>query len=629
MDIDDSEGGRRAFWELTLSLRMHAEEDIHQMEPDTQESSKRSRNVSLLAGTVLPLRSLRIVELVSGREKPKGFVPGYAIVRIKSKYVVDEAESATMLPFMECKLSYDQLLDQYDTTDIESAASLDALAEKLLTVGKKIDREGLIMTDPKKSTAEFSSATGKLTVVSIRPKLVKTAKKQLDNEDENSEKLILPRPDSQLYMGANLQGYVAQVDPRFGAFVRFLDGLTGLVPKLKGGNDLQLFSTVVMRIAALDVTTTPMKILLSRTKSNKNGESDETFEKIDIKVGDIIQQAEVDDLDFHRARLNIFDGKWARTDKIRARVHCTMAESKSSGKEEEEISETGKQTITPVHPFAKWSVGMKLSNLTVVAVNCRAGVYFVELTNRSTDNSKEATEQPPSFFYADSSQLSPGQQVSGIVSSADQTRGGLWMQLSPGLSAFLPALELSLNPKVLNNLAQSFHVGSRLECTVVDRAAWAKTRSKLFGRTAESKVDEKKYDLPFLSLLQEENGISKSLRGDLVIGRINRLLPATHAPALMLNLRGGFVARCCITELEEVDEWVNMPLGRVSEKNTTFSGDFDEMDLDTPVNGVDTTGSNEMRYVLKSHFAEGLHEWNARLHLIDCEISLLTKKCRY
>jgi hypothetical protein len=29
----------------------------------------------------------------------------------------------------------------------------------------------------------------------------------------------------------------------------------------------------------------------------------------------------------------------------------------------------------------------------------------------------------------------------------------------------------------------------------------------------------------------------------------------------MLELRGGFAARCCITELEEQDEWVNMPLG--------------------------------------------------------------------
>ena len=36
-----------------------------------------------------------------------------------------------------------------------------------------------------------------------------------------------------------------------------------------------------------------------------------------------------------------------------------------------------------------------------------------------------------------------------------------------------------------------------------------------------------------------------------------------HAPALMLELRGGYEARCDITELDEMDEWENMPLGRL------------------------------------------------------------------
>ena len=31
----------------------------------------------------------------------------------------------------------------------------------------------------------------------------------------------------------------------------------------------------------------------------------------------------------------------------------------------------------------------------------------------------------------------------------------------------------------------------------------------------------------------------------------------------MLELRGGFKARCDITELNEMDEWENMPLGRL------------------------------------------------------------------
>jgi hypothetical protein len=37
----------------------------------------------------------------------------------------------------------------------------------------------------------------------------------------------------------------------------------------------------------------------------------------------------------------------------------------------------------------------------------------------------------------------------------------------------------------------------------------------------------------------------------------------------MLELRGGFSGRCCITELDEPDEWVNMPLGRQRVYDTT------------------------------------------------------------
>jgi hypothetical protein len=31
----------------------------------------------------------------------------------------------------------------------------------------------------------------------------------------------------------------------------------------------------------------------------------------------------------------------------------------------------------------------------------------------------------------------------------------------------------------------------------------------------------------------------------------------------MLNLRGGLIGRCCITELTDENEWTNMPFGRV------------------------------------------------------------------
>ena len=31
----------------------------------------------------------------------------------------------------------------------------------------------------------------------------------------------------------------------------------------------------------------------------------------------------------------------------------------------------------------------------------------------------------------------------------------------------------------------------------------------------------------------------------------------------MFSLRGGFIGRCCITELTDENEWTNMPFGRV------------------------------------------------------------------
>lgn len=587
MDVDETDDTSRAYWELTLSLKVHSDGDMD-LDPDTAGSNTSAHTVSLRAGAILPLKSLRIVELVSGREKKTGFVSGHAIVRIKSKFLVED-ESESMLPYIECKLPYDQLLDEYDENDIESAESLDALAVKLLSVGKKIDREGLVMTDPRKSRAEYSSATGKLTVVSIRPKLVKAAKQQLvSDKEESSNDLILPHPDTQLYMGAKLQGYVAQIDARFGAFVRFLDGMTGLVPKLKGGNDMRLFSTVETRIVALDVTTRPVKILLSRSmsKSKKKDDAEVETEKLDIHVGDLIGQAKVDDLDFHRAKLQILDAKWAGNDKIRARVHCTMAESKSTGKVTETKTEPGEQAIKKGHPFYKWKVGTELSNLIVVAVDCRAGTYYIELTNRKTDaTSTEASavkSQLPSFFFAGSQQLVPGLKVSGIVSSANQKRGGLWINLSPGVSGFLPALELSLDPKVLNNLEQAYPVGSRLECSVMDKLACVKTRAKLLG-TVKKDEKKKKSVLPFLTLLHDGDSSTtkKPIRGDLVVGRINRSFPDVHAPALMLELRGGYVGRCCITEIEEVDDWGNMPFGRVSDKIAKSSGDQDGMDVDS------------------------------------------------
>mmetsp|Transcript_5874 Transcript_5874/g.13396 ORF Transcript_5874/g.13396 Transcript_5874/m.13396 type:complete len:857 (-) Transcript_5874:55-2625(-) len=60
----------------------------------------------------------------------------------------------------------------------------------------------------------------------------------------------------------------------------------------------------------------------------------------------------------------------------------------------------------------------------------------------------------------------------------------------------------------------------------------------------------------------------KPHRGNLIVGRIHKKSRILGAPSLMLNLRGGFVGRCCITELSDVDSWENMPLGKAVVNST-------------------------------------------------------------
>jgi hypothetical protein len=77
----------------------------------------------------------------------------------------------------------------------------------------------------------------------------------------------------------------------------------------------------------------------------------------------------------------------------------------------------------------------------------------------------------------------------------------------------------------------------------------------------------------FLSVLLVPGGVSenkesgykptKPQRADIVVGHINKKSTMQGPPSLMLNLRGGLIGRCCITELTDENEWTNMPFGRV------------------------------------------------------------------
>jgi ribosomal protein S1 len=576
MDVDgENESRRRVYHELTLSLAMNAEgtEDAP-MRTEVSEKERPHGPICLRAGHILPQRSLRVVELVPGRVKERGLVPGYAIVSIKSKYMVDEAESATMPPYLECKLPFEQLLDEYNPSDIETAAALDELGARLLTVGKKINRKGFVLTDPKKSVSDYSSGTGNFAVVSVRPKLVETIEAELNATGMHDDEPKLPGPDSQFYVGAVVRGFVTQLHPRHGAFIRFLDGMTGLVPKLKGGLHLPLFSTVTTKVIALDTLKSPPKILLAAVRSRSESEEaqgDKESIPPPLKIGDQIQEAEIEHLDFYRARVKLLDNDLSENKRIDARIHCTMMERQELGLLlKKPLTSSPKQEITEVHPFHKLKVGTKLEQLRVVSVEARGKSWCVELTNKKKDQNED--ESP---ILTSASQLTPGTTVSGIVTSMAK-HGGLWIQLSPRVSAHVPALELSEELDIVRHPEKHFPIGSRLGGVVMDKSVREKHRSKY--QSSRSGSDKPETHTMFVSPLlskQEKKNVLKPLRGDLIIGRIDRRLTVSSPPALMLELRGGFVGRCCVTELEEVDDWTNMPLGHPQKSATGTSNGTD------------------------------------------------------
>ena len=560
-------------WDLNLSLNLHKGDQDEEME-DATTTHETSREVGLKAGAVLPEKSMRVVELVDSIPKEDGsFIPGHAIVRIKSKLLVND-KNVKFLPHVECKLPFDQLQDSYSEKEIESVEALDELAKGMLTVGKKVDQKSLVLSDPKKSTDEYASGLGRLPIVSLRPMLITTAESPSNDENTFSSPL-LPTDDTHLFTGAFVQGYVTQVNPRHGSFVRFLNRVTGLVPKVKKGLNLPKYGTVTCRIVALDTSSSPPKILLTLASSKEKKDARKSpkatsvaVPTTSIKPGDVFHDATVVDFNFHRARINL-GGNNADTS-VRARIHVTMAEApllssavQSNKRKTKKKDKASEQKITKHHPFYKWKSGTKLPKLSCVAVDVHDGAVFVELTNREPSDSL--------VFLKSTLKLLPGTKLPAVITSVSPRNTGVWVELNPGMSGFIPALELSTDAAVLNNMGAYYPLGARIQVCVMDKAHWAKNKLRSHD-SSETPNKHKDSDLVFVSVLQANEFMNlgdsslqapKPVRGDLIVGRINRKMHPQRAPALMLELRGGFVGRCCISELDEVDDWVNMPLGRL------------------------------------------------------------------
>ena len=510
--------------------------------------------VTLQPGSVIPLKALRVVQLCPHQVKHGGeggkqtmIIPGYAVVAIKSKFLVSSSTDEALLPSnVECKLPYDHLLDEYETTHLQDLTLLDQLAKERLTMGKKINQKGLVMTDPQKLSSDYACATGAMATVSVRPQLIETAELQQQKEDSDMELSTtiprLPNRSTHFFAGAIVRGYVARVDQRHGAFVRFLGDITGLVPTSKGGLLVPLYKTMDVKVLAVDSTVEPPRILLGLLREHEQQRKKDIAptrtvpEDIPYSVGEIIPEAEVEKVGFRRAQLQTM--AMAPTPHILS-LHCTKAKPAEPVKKPK--GGNTKQEITSCHPLFGVKEGDRLTNLKVIEVAQRGGVWCVEVEQMDEDDNVNVSSA------ADS-------QVFGVVLKVTKMKGVL-LALDSSTQCFIPLLEVSEDLDMLRNLTVHFPVGCRVACFRTDKSA---------DRTADNdEVDDdvmRNHSYSLISRNGQPNWPSKPKRGDLIIGRINRSQHPKDFNTLWLRIRGDLKARCCITELDDMDDWVDHPL---------------------------------------------------------------------
>ncbi|KAL9187437.1 hypothetical protein ACHAXT_001540 [Thalassiosira profunda] len=613
------------YYRLTLSLKTAVDEA-----PEGAAAAPNADGApALAAGAIVPPKRMKVVQLVDGLQRDDGtWRPGCAVVSVKSKCFAGAFDS----DIVECRLPYDQLLDSHADRGLSSPpAELDAVAREVLTVGKRIDAAAAVLAVP-----YHYGGSDALPVVSLKPSLVATVRAQQAQQEspagQDDPPIVCPAPKTHLFVGRHVRGYVARVDPRFGAFVRFLDGLSGLVPKTKKGCELGLYDTIVCRVTALDVTSSPPKILLKRVtegdiaKRRRKGElqgQGATGGASPIRVGDAVGDVQVTDVNFARAKVRLLDRD---TSKIRARIHVTLAapldkKPKLSKKERQWMEE---RKIGRSHPFYGWKVGDVLTNVRCAAIDERDGAAYVELTN---------VAGPLPSLVGDPAHLPPGAIVSAIVTSVSTAPSphGVWVQVCPGVAGFVPALELSADPGTLNDLEARYEVGARLTCRVVEekasgggerRPSLLRRRQKPRGplptgdgedRTAAGE-EHRAVELSALLASQEGGDAppaavrpTKPRRGDLVAGRINAKLRTVGAPSLMVTLRGGFAGRCCVTELADADGWENVPLGNAVVASAKGANEetprrvVSDSDADRDRDGEDSDGETDERDIAQNN----------------------------
>lgn len=210
-DENENEKIDMYYYHLNLSLKTTVEntKEREESEKSVLDEGKAddgsSVAVPLAAGSILMPKRMKVLQLVNCLRRDDGIVlPGYAVVSIKSKFFTGVLPNAG--DAVECKLPYEQLLDSFDGASIE----LDDVAQKKLTVGKRIDAEGFLLSMP----AEVDA----LPVVSLRPLIIDTIKSNLPSasssslsSDKDDLSIICPSPRSNIFMGEYVRGYVTRI----------------------------------------------------------------------------------------------------------------------------------------------------------------------------------------------------------------------------------------------------------------------------------------------------------------------------------------------------------------------------------------------------------------------------------
>ena len=233
----------------------------------------------------------------------------------------------------------------------------------------------------------------------------------------------------------------------------------------------------------------------------------------------------------------------------------------------------------------------------------QSGVEVLELSNRPVDN-----KTPPNSAFHKASDVKPGMSMSGVIVGYGTNNSGIWVMPSPSIKAFVPGLELSSNPKHLNKIEAYYPIGSRISVYILrnlKKTVKGGIPSKTDDDNEDDAANKKKskgkketFATLYASVLRVGSEAKDQHKPNLLVGRIDRQLSAKDGPALMLTLRGGHTARCCITELEEPDEWMNMPLGRLaSNTNANPAKDpnvvTDEEDQSSKATGKDNSASDD------------------------------------